>query len=263
MADPVDVVLVHREGMVVEIALNRPDRLNAVSRALYERLVEELERADADADVRAVVLTGAGRAFCAGADLKAHADGPPDPEERARYVDAAQEANRVLQTMGTPVVAAVHGPAIGGGLELALSCDLLLVAEDAKLRFPEVALATFIGGGVSYTLPQRVGLARARELVYFGDFFSGVDAAEMGIANRALPVEEVQPTARAWAQRLAAQAPLSLTAAKRLLGAAADHPRHEVLAAERDALDEIFGSRDWREGVAAFHEKRPPRYRGE
>jgi enoyl-CoA hydratase len=258
-----DVVLASRDGGVLELTLNRPERLNAVSRPLYERLIEELERADADRDVRAVVLTGAGRAFCAGADLKAHADGPPDPDERARYIDAAQRVNRLLQTMGTPVVAAVHGPAIGGGLELALSCDLIVVAEEAKLRLPEVALATFIGGGVSYTLPERVGMPKARELIYFGDFFSGADAAAMGMANLALPREEVLPAARAWATRLAAQAPLSLAAAKRLLETAGERPRQEVLEAERKALDEIFGSHDWREGIAAFHEKRPPRYRGE
>jgi enoyl-CoA hydratase len=258
-----DVVLARRDGLVLELTLNRPERLNAVSRPLYERLIEALEDADADRDVRAVVLTGAGRAFCAGADLKAHRDGPPDPDERARYIDAAQRVNRLLQTMATPVVAAVHGPAIGGGLELALSCDLMIVADDAKLRLPEVALATFIGGGVSYTLAERVGLPKAKELIYFGDFFSGADAAAMGMANRAVRTADVLPTALTWAKRLASQAPLSLAAAKRLLGEATDRPRDEILEAEREALDAIFGSHDWKEGLAAFHEKRPPRYRGE
>ena len=259
-----DEVLVERTGQVVELTLNRPDRLNAVSRRLYERLIEELERADEDRRVRCVVLTGAGRAFCAGADLKAHADGPPDPAERERYIDAAQRVNRLLQTMGTPIVAAVNGAAIGGGLELALSCDLMIVAADAKLRLPEVALATFIGGGVSYTLAERVGVLKARELIYFGDFFSGSDAAAMGLANLARPTpDEVRQTAREWAGRLAAQAPLSLAAAKRLIGPAAARTPEEILDAERAALDAIFGSRDWKEGIEAFHEKRPPRYRGE
>lgn len=256
-------VLSRRDGFVVELTLNRPERLNAVSRGLYERLIEELERADADRDTRCVILTGAGRGFCAGADLKAHADGPPAPEERARYIDAAQRVNRLLQTMGTPAVAAVNGAAIGGGLELALSCDLMIVADEAKLRLPEVALATFIGGGVAYSLAERVGVLKARELIYFGDFFTGRDAVEMGLANLSVPVGDVLDTARAWANRLAAQAPLSLAAAKKLIGPAADRTRDETVELERKALDRIFQSADWAEGVAAFHEQRPPRYRGE
>jgi enoyl-CoA hydratase len=255
-------LLVRRDGFVVELTLNRPDRLNAVNRPLYEQLVAALIAADADPDTRCVILTGAGRGFCAGADLKAHAQGPPPPEERAAYIEAAQRANTTLQTMGTPAVAAVNGAAIGGGLELALSCDLMIVAEEAKLRLPEVSLATFIGGGVAYTLAERVGVLKARQLIYFGDFFTGSDAAQMGMANLALPGDLVLERARAWAARLAAQAPLSLAAAKRLIGPAANHTRDEVIQLEREALDSIFGSEDWKEGVAAFHEKRTPRYRG-
>ena len=255
-------VLAARDGHVLELTLNRPDRLNAVSRPLYERLIEDLEGADADPDVRCVVLTGAGRAFCAGADLTAHAEGPPDEDERARYIDAAQRANELLQGIGTPVVAAVNGAAVGAGLELALSSDLVIVAEAAKLRLPEVALGTFIGGGVAYTLVERLGIAKARELVYFGDFFSGADAASWGMVNRAVPAEDVLGTAREWARRLAERAPRSLAAAKRLIGPAADRTRAEVLEAERVALDEIFGTEDWAEGIAAHREGRPPRYTG-
>lgn len=255
-------VLVARHGRVVELTLSRPDRLNAVSRPLYEGLIDGLEAADADRDVRCVILTGAGRAFCAGADLKAHADGPPDPDERKRYIEAAQRANRLLQTLETPVVAAVNGAAVGAGLELALSSDLMIVADDAKLRLPEVALGTFIGGGVAYTLVDRVGIAKARELVYLGDFFSGAEAERMGLANRAVPADEVLSTARDWASRLAGRAPRSLAAAKRLIGPAADRTRDEVMELEREALDEIFATEDWAEGVAAHREGRAPRFTG-
>lgn len=255
-------VLTRRDGRVLQLTLNRPDRLNAVSRPLYEQLIDALETADEDGDVRCVILTGAGRAFCAGADLKAHADGPPDPDERARYIDVAQRANRLLQTIGTPVVAAVNGAAVGAGLELALSSDLMIVADDARLRLPEVALGTFIGGGVAYTLVDRVGVAKARELIYLGDFFSGADAERMGMANRAVPGDEVLETARAWAIRLSQRAPRSLAAAKSLIGPAADRTREEVMELERAALDEIFGTEDWAEGIAAHREGRSPRFTG-
>lgn len=252
------------EGSTLVLTLSRPDRLNAVSLPLYERLIEELSRASDDPAVRCVILTGEGRAFSVGADLKAHGSaGPPEGELRRRYVRAAQRANWLIQRNAKPVVAAVNGHAIGGGLEMALSADLMLVAEDAKLRFPEIALGTFIGGGVSYTLPARVGSAKARELLFLGEFFSGAEAAEMGLAHRAMPAAEVLPSARGLAERLAERAPISLAHAKRLLAAASSMPHERALRLEARALERIFGTRDWQEGLEAFLEKRPPRFVGE
>lgn len=258
-----DPVLARREGPLLLLTLNRPERLNAVSLPLYRELGRFLDEAGGDSGIRCVVLTGAGRAFCVGADLKAHGEGPPTGEERPRYVETAQEVNRRIQMGGVPVVAAVNGHAIGAGLELALSADFMIVAEEAKLRFPEVSLGTFVGGGVAYTLAERVGVLKARELVYFGDFFLGAEAAEMGIANRAVPTDEVLEVALEWAHRLALQAPRSLAAAKRLIGPAGTVSRRKALAQEAEALMEIFGTRDWAEGVEAFHEKRKPRFTGE
>ncbi len=260
--DESDPLLVSRDGPLLTLTLNRPRRLNAVSLPLYERLVAELERVDADRTVRCVILTGTGRAFCAGADLKAHRD-PQSPEERRRYIEMAQRANHLIQTIGTPVVAAVNGHAIGAGLELALSADFAIVAEDARLRLPEVALGTFVGGGVVYTLAERVGVLKAREIILLGEFFSGAEAAAMGVLNRAVPTGEVRDEATRLAHRLARRAPIPLAAAKKLIGPAAARSREEALERERATLEEIFGTADWREGVAAFHEKRPPRYRGE
>ena len=258
-----DPVLSSRDGALLTLTLNRPHRLNAVSPPLYERLVAELERTDADRSVRCVILTGSGRAFCAGADLKDHRDRPQSPEERRRYVAMGQRANHLIQTIGTPVVAAVNGHAIGAGLELALSADFAIVAEHAKLRLPEVAMGTFIGGGAVYTLAERVGVLKAREIVYLGDFLSGKEAAGMGVLNEAVPATEVLPTANRLAHRLARRAPIPLAEAKKLIGPASALPREEALERERAALEEILGTTDWREGLAAFHERRSPRYRGE
>ncbi|MDH5590877.1 MAG: enoyl-CoA hydratase/isomerase family protein, partial [Gemmatimonadota bacterium] len=189
--------------------------------------------------------------------------GPPTGEDRRRYVRTAQRVNHLIQMNRKPVVAAVNGHAIGGGLEMALSSDFMVVAEEAKLRFPEVAIATFVGGGTVYTLAERVGTLKARELIYLGDFFSGNEAAEMGIAYRSVPSGSVLDTAMELAGRLSRLAPVSLAHAKRLIGTAGTMPRRRALRLEARALEEIMGTRDWAEGVAAFHEKRDPEYTGE
>lgn len=255
-------VVSSRDGRLLTLTLNRPHRLNAVSMPLYEQLIEGLESAAADPEVRCVILTGTGRAFSAGADLKEHRDTPPPAEERARYIRAGQHANHLIQTIGTPVVAAVNGHAVGAGLEIALSADLAVVADDARLRLPEVALGTFVGGGAVYTLAQRVGVLKARELIYMGDFFSGADAAAMGVVNRAVPAADVLPVATRWAERLARRAPIPLAAAKRLMGAAPEISREEALERERDVLEVIFDTEDWAEGLAAFHAGRRPDFSG-
>jgi enoyl-CoA hydratase len=259
----VEPLLSRREGSILVLTLNRPERLNAVSLPMYQRLLEELRRAADDPEIRCVVLTGAGRAFCVGADLKSHGEGPPSGEDRKRYVRTAQRVNRFIQMGPVPVVAAVNGHAIGGGLEMALSSDFMIVAEDAKLRFPEVSLGTFVGGGAVYTLSERVGVMKARELIYLGDFFLGKEAADMGVAYRSVAAADVMDEALQLAGRLAELAPISLAYAKRLIGAASTMPRGKALKKEGRALEKIFGTRDWAEGVEAFHQKRPPRYTGE
>ena len=255
-------VLVRRDGAVATLTLNRPARLNAVSLSLYDSLTESLRTISSDSSIRAAVITGAGRAFSVGADLKTHGETDPTQEERRHYIAAAQQANRLLQTLSKPVVAAINGHAIGAGLELALSCDLIIVAEEAKLRLPEIALGTFVGGGVTYTLAQRVGLAKAKELVFLADFIEAKEAARLGLANQCVPSAQVLETASSLAVRLAAMAPRSLALAKRLLGRAASIDRDTALADESEALLECMQTRDWREGINAFHERRQPRFTG-
>lgn len=257
------VLLEERRGPVLLLTLNRPGRLNAVSAAMYALLVEALTVARDDAGVRSVVVTGAGRAFCVGADLRAHGDAPATPEMRRAYVESAQAANRLLQVLSKPVVAAVNGHAVGAGLELALSCDVVVVAADARLRLPEAALGTFVGGGVTYRLPARVGDLKARELLLLCPFVLGSEAVGLGLANRAEDAERVLPEALRLAEELARRAPASTARLKALLHEAPTLPRDEVLRREADALLACMDTRDWREGVDAFAEKREPRFTGE
>jgi enoyl-CoA hydratase len=256
-------LLAHREGSLLVLTLNRPERLNAVSLPMYRALAEELGRAERDREVRCIVLTGAGRAFCVGADLKSHAAGPPSGDDRREYVGLAQRVNRLLQQGRKPVVAAVNGHAIGAGLEMALSSDFMIVAVEAKLRFPEISLGTFVGGGTVYTLAERVGVPKARELIYLGEFFPGSEAAEMGIAYRAVSSERVLEESVTLAGKLARKAPISLAWAKRLIGPASTMSRTRALRMEGAALERILGTRDWAEGVKAYEERREPEFVGE
>jgi enoyl-CoA hydratase/carnithine racemase len=256
-------LLVERTGAVAVLTLNRPERLNAVSLPLYVALEAAVRELNADRGVRALVLTGAGRAFCVGADLKAHGEGVPTEVERRRYIAAAQRANWRLQRCGTPVIAAVNGHAIGAGLELALSSDYVVLSAEAKLRLPELALGTFVGGGTVYTLPERVGVLKAKELLLLADFFPAPEAVALGLANVVVPAMQVLPAALEVAGRIASRAPASVRRAKRLVNLARELPASRLLALESRALLACMGTRDWAEGVRAFAEKRDPHFTGE
>jgi enoyl-CoA hydratase/carnithine racemase len=254
---------VARDGAITTLTLNRPDRLNAVTQELYEQLIAALVEAGDDRSVRAVVLTGAGRAFCVGADLKGHGEVERDDSQRRRYIDLGQRAASAIFDCSKPVIAAVNGHAVGAGLELALACDLSVVNREAKLRLPELALGTFVGGGTTVTLVERVGMAKARELLLLARFFSGADAAEWGLCNAACSPDEVTDRARGLAEEAAKQAPVSVALAKRALRRARDLDLRAVLDQEAESLLTCMKTEDWREGIAAFAERREPRFRGE
>jgi enoyl-CoA hydratase len=255
-------LLVDRAGAIVTLTLNRPERRNAVTESLYELLIAALDAAAADAGVRAVILTGQDPAFCAGADLVAHGERPRSDAERRRYVELGQRAAAAILDCPRPVVAAVNGHAVGAGLELALACDLAVVADDAKLRLPELALGTFVGGGCTFTLVERVGMTRAKELLLLGRFFRGADAARWGLCNEAVPAAEVPARAHALAAELAQLAPVPVAHLKRLLRPARQAPLAAALQAEAEALLACMGTRDWQEGIDAYAERRPPRFTG-
>lgn len=198
---------------VAVVRLNRPGRLNAVTPELVEDLITALRGISVDEGVGAVVLTGAGRAFCSGHDLR---QPPPEQEPRAR-LERLQEVTRTLRALPQPVVAAVHGYAIGAGAEFALGCDLVLAADDAVFAFPEAGLGLSVTGAASRLLPLLVGPLRAKELVLRGERVDAATAAGMGMVNRVVAASELETTATEWARDLAARPATAVTLAKRAL----------------------------------------------
>ncbi len=250
-------------GTVADIRFNRPHRLNAVIEGLYTELLDALAAAEADPAVRVIQLSGEGRAFCVGADLKAHASGERTPFQRRQYLQLEQRVCRRIRTISKPVVAVVQGYALGAGAELAVACDFLLMADTAQIGLPEVGLATFLGGGITYILPQLVGLARARELVFLGERIDGTEAHRLGLANRVFPEASLREDARAVVEKIGSKAPLSMALAKEQLNSALERGFDAALVAELEGMTFCATSRDWREGVEAFRDKRDPVYTGE
>lgn len=256
-----DELLEERRGAVALLTLHRPERLNAVSAGLYTRLCEAMARAEQDRSVRAVVLTGAGRAFCVGADLVAHREDRPGDARRA-YVELGQRAARALLTSPLPVVAAVNGHAVGAGLELALACDLIVAGQKARFGLPEITLGLIPGFGGTQRLIARTGLARARELVYLGSMIPADEALRIGLVNRVVPDAELAAEAAKLAGELAARAPVALRQAKRATRAAVEPTLAPGLRYEVEAFGVTFATDDRVEGLTAFLEKRPPAWKG-
>jgi enoyl-CoA hydratase/carnithine racemase len=253
-------VIVETADEVAVITLNRPDRLNAFTGRMGAELGRAYAACDADDAVRAVVLTGAGRAFCAGADLDPGGDtfaAPSNDEFTASPVQPPAWDVR------KPVIAAINGHAIGIGLTLTMQCDLRLVAEDAKLGFVHVRRGVLPDAHAHWTVPRAVGFALAAELLLTGRTFTGGEAADLGLANRALPADEVLPAAVDLAHDIAVHtAPLSVALSKRLLWASPTPDRDEIRLLETEYHRIVMGSPDAREGVLAWLERRDPNWTG-
>jgi len=245
---------------VATVQLNRPERLNAVTEALYAELKQAIEIAEHSASIRVVVITGAGRAFSVGADMKEHAGKTRTPLQKRQYLAGEQQLCLAIQNISKPVVAAVNGYALGAGAEIALAADFLLMKESAQIGFPEIGLGTFLGGGVTHTLPRLVGLAKARELIFFGEKISGHEAQRIGLANRCFSDDDYSDAVTSFCQRLAEGAPISMALAKEQLNAASDRSYETALRYELEGMTYCASTPDWQEGVDAFKEKRKPKF---
>jgi enoyl-CoA hydratase/carnithine racemase len=249
---------------VLTLTLNRPDRLNAWHREMIgelRALADELTQA---VDVRVLVITGAGRAFSAGEDVGGM-QALAEVETRV-YRALARQIHSVfdaLEELELPVVAAINGVAAGGGLELALACDIRIASAAARLGLPENNLGLIPGSGGISRLVKLVGLARAKEIVLLrGDMFTAQEALDLGLVHRVVPAEQFAADVQAVATRLAGKAPLALGLAKLALNRAANMGWGEGREIERLAQSVLLPTQDHLEGVAAFREKRPPRWQG-
>jgi enoyl-CoA hydratase len=198
-----------RTDNVAIITLNRPERLNAITRELLAGLIDQLETARKDDEVAAVILTGAGRAFCAGEDLKETSAGKTF-EQWVEETDGLQQVQRVILGLGKPLIAAIPGYALGGGCEFALSCDIRIAAEEAKFGFPETEVGLTITTAGTKLLSQIVGLGKAKELVFTGDFVDAREALRIGLANQVVAQESLLEAALALARKISEKSPLAL-----------------------------------------------------
>jgi enoyl-CoA hydratase len=251
---PSDLVLVAPQDGWTELTLNRPEVLNALNRATLLALMDAVRDASARPGCRVLILTGAGeRAFTAGADVAEISALQED--EVGRFLALGQEAAFTLEGCPQPVIAAVNGYALGGGCELALACDLVFAAETAQLGLPEVHLGIIPGWGGTQRLPRRIGLARARELVYTGRRVEATEALRIGLVDRVVPPARLVEEARGFAAELAGRSGPALAAAKAALRASADQSLTDGCAREAELFASIFDTAERRTAMAKYRKR--------
>lgn len=243
---------VHHDGLVSTVTINRPERLNAISAPVLADLHAALVQAQSEPSTHVIVLTGAGRAFCAGDDLKDFDNQAQNPASIEATCESIQQITRDLMHGPKLVVGAIHGYAVGGGFEWMLNCDLVVAADNLVCFFPEMALGHFVTGGVTHLLPQAVGYQRAMELIVLGERQSAQQLQAMGLVNRVVKPEAVLPTARALAQELALRSPFATARLKRALNAPQSQQLDTALELEKHEAMACFGHADTQARIHAF-----------
>jgi enoyl-CoA hydratase len=249
-------VLVERDGRIQIITLNRPDARNAVNRGLAEGIANALDELDADDELSVAILTGAGSGFCAGMDLKAFVQG------EVPYVGDRGFAGITQRSANKPLIAAIEGFAVAGGLEVALACDLIVAGRSAKLGIPEVKRSLVAAGGALLRLPRRLPEGIAMELALTGDPISAERAHEFGLVNRLADDGQALEGALELARKIAANGPLALAATKAVMQQRHAWSEEDFWDRQGEITGPVFASEDAREGATAFAEKRPPEWKG-
>jgi len=259
-----DTLLAERDGHVLILTLNRPDRMNAISPTMTTTLSRMLTEANKDTEVRAVILTGAGRGFCAGLDLvdsgpAARAD--KEPEAR-RLFDLHDSPPTVLWNMDKPVICALNGAAAGYGMDLALACDIRIAGESGRMACITAKRNLIPESGGTWLLPRQIGWGKAAELFFLGRVVGAEECLELNLVNKVVADEDLLDTAREWAQIIAKNAPLSVQATKRMMRQGMNETFETSVDHLLLNLHDLFGMEDTKEGVAAFMERREPKFTG-
>jgi enoyl-CoA hydratase len=253
-----DNILVETRARVGLLTLNRPDALNALNHVLLTELMDALDAFDRDENIHVMVIAGSDKAFAAGADIKEMADRNA-LEMRER--DPLAVFGRI-RTIRKPVIAAVSGWALGGGCELAMSCDMVVASETAKFGQPEITIGVIPGAGGTQRLTRAVGKALAFEMILNNRTLSAQEALQFGLVNRVVPPERFLEEALTLAAEIAGRAPLAVRAAKRMINQSFERPLTEAIYEERQEFYNLFNSEDQQEGMQAFIEKRKPAWKG-
>ncbi len=262
MTDPTfETLELSVEDTVALVRLNRPNKLNAVSPTMVAEIRTVVQSIKADASIRVVIFTGTGRAFSAGADIEA-LTAMRETADFVRFIEAIQETYNSIEDLGLPTIAALNGLAYGGGCELALACDLRVMADDATIGVPEILIGVLPGAGGTQRLSRMLSPAIARQMIYLGDPLTAQQALGYGLVNSVVPADQVLETARGLARRLAQLPPLALRSAKLLVHAGSASDLKTGIEAERQAVAFLFTTRDREEGMRAFLEKRPAIFEG-
>jgi len=259
-------LLLDQDGAIATLTLNRPERLNAITGPMLDELSRVLVECDRDPAIRVIVLTGAGRGFCAGLDLADQAAGQglsgDDIGASTARFDLREAPPVVLHGVDKPTVCALNGGAAGYGMDLALGCDIRIAAESAKLAPAFTRRGVLPESGGTWLLPRLVGWARAAEIAFTGRTLDAEQCLELGLVNRVVPAELLMKETRALAEEIAANAPLAVQATKRMMRIGLDETFEANVHHVFLQLLPLFRSRDFREGVASFLEKRPPKFEG-
>jgi enoyl-CoA hydratase/carnithine racemase len=257
-------VVVTRDGPVVLATLNRPEKYNAVRAQTFAEIIELLTWTAADSDVRAIVFTGAGKAFCSGQDLDeldVQISGQMSLQQQRDTLNQFQAITKLQIDHPKVLIAALNGVAVGFGAELALGCDLRVAGPEAKIGFVEVKRALFETNGVTFLLPRLIGHGRAAEMLLTGEMMAATEAHRIGLVNR-LASHSAVDDALALAHKVGMNAPISLAWVKRSLRMTWENSIHAMMDFEIDGMLASLASEDLREGIASFTERRPPRYQG-
>lgn len=252
-----ELVLLELKGPIAVIKINRPKALNALSREIVDLIDDKLELVKKNKDIKVLILTG-DKNFAAGADI---VDMVEKSAKEARAFLFAETFSK-LESIEMPTIAAICGYALGGGLELALACDLRIASEDAQLGLPEINLGIMPGAGGTVRLPRLIGEAKAKELIYLGSRLSAAEAYQFGIVNKVVKTEDLMDEALKMAGKLAEKSTIAIKAAKKSINCGNEMSRTEAINNESELWSALFDSQDQKEGMRAFMEKRKPNYQG-